>query len=186
MSTRRARDNPDFGRIDNATAKRLFGRYMGSVSAVAALYPACERDDLLQLGRVAILEGYLSCKPELSSEGHWIRRVVYWRLTEAMNGSHWLQSEVESLGTDPQILNGANPEEQFWRATALTAVGVLGPRHRAIVDGRMRGETMEEIGDTLGLSPQRVHVESKKAFRILRNTLESDDPALRPQRVAAQ
>jgi len=164
----------DISKVDDATARKLIRQYLPAVRALAGLYPAWERDDLVAVGTVAILEGYVT-RTERSSEGRWIRKVIYWRLLEEIGERMRGPTDTVSLGVDPQLVNGANPEEQFWRATALRAVATLSPRQQAIIDGQMRGETYAEIAETLGIGASRTHTEGKHAFEELRELL--DEPA---------
>lgn len=169
-----------FERIDKALCERLLREYMPIVGAVARLYPYIEKDELLSAGRVAILEGYLR-RDKRSSERAWIRRYIHWRLQDLAMPHKELRTDAlsprvgrerESLGEDPQLLNGADPEEQFWRATALSAISRLTIRRQVIVAAKMQGETYEEIGETLGISTQRTALEGRWAFEELRRILD--------------
>jgi RNA polymerase sigma factor (sigma-70 family) len=163
-----------FERIDKALCERLLREYMPIVGALARLYPYIEKDELLSAGRIAILEGYLR-RDKRSSERTWIRRVIHWKLKElASQPEHYIYTE--SLGEDPQLLNGADPEEQFWRATALHAIAGLTIRRQVIVAAKMQGETYQEVAETLGISTQRAALEGKWAFEELRRILD-EEPA---------
>lgn len=159
-----------FERIDKALCDRLLREYMPIVGAVARLYPYIERDELLSTGRLAILEGYLR-RDKRSSERGWIRKVIHWKLKElASEPERHIQKEY--LGEDPQLLNGADPEEQFWRATALTAISRLTIRKQVIVAAKMQGETYQEVAETLGISTARAAKEGQTAFEELRRILD--------------
>lgn len=158
--------------VDDETAQRLLKAYMPIAGAFAGLYPNADRDELLAAGQIAIIEAYVKYRPDRGTkESTWVRRMLWWRIEEAAARQPW-ERGAESLDVDPQVVNGANPEQQFWKATAVRAVARLSPRHQMIVDGRMKGETYEEIGVQLGLSLQRVEQEAKKAFGLLRSMLE--------------
>lgn len=167
-----------FERIDRALCERLLREYMPIVGAVARLYPYIEKDELLQTGRLAILEGYLR-RDKRSSERAWIRKVIHWKLKELVAPHKEQRVDAlaphvgrESLGEDPQLLNGADPEEQFWRATALRAISGLTIRRQVIVAAKMQGETYQEVAETLGISTARAALEGKGAFEELRRILE--------------
>ena len=160
----------DFARVDRVTAKRLLDTYMPIVGALVPIYPHVPKDDLLEAGRVAILEGFLR-HDHRSLERTWIRKFVHWRLAEAATPSEE-DLDHEHLGTDPQLLNGADPEEQFWRATAVSAIAQLTPRQQIIVTGKMQGETYAEIAETLGISTSRTALEGKQALHRLKGILE--------------
>jgi len=167
-----------FERIDKALCERLLHDYMPIVGAVARLYPYIEKDELLSAGRIAILEGYLR-RDKRSSERGWIRKYIHWRLRDIAAPQKELRIDAlaphigrESLGEDPQLLNGADPEEQFWRATALSAISRLTIRRQVIVAAKMQGETYQEVAETLGISTARAALEGKGAFEELRRILE--------------
>lgn len=167
-----------FERIDKALCERLLHDYMPIVGAVARLYPYIERDELLSAGRIAILEGYLR-RDKRSSERTWIRRYIHWRLQDLATPNKERRIDAlsphvgrDSLGEDPQLLNGADPEEQFWRATALHAISNLTIRRQVIVAAKMQGETYQEVAETLGISTARAALEGKGAFEELRRILE--------------
>jgi RNA polymerase sigma factor (sigma-70 family) len=101
----------------------------------------------------------------------WTRRQIHWYLAEAARG----QAPIADESFDPvapKLLNGADPEEQFWRATATRAIGRLDPREATIITARMQGETYEEVAETLGVSVQRAHEVGRRALRQLRAVLE--------------
>ena len=161
---------PNLAAVSDAEARRLLDSYMRIVWALAPLHPQLSDDELRAAGEDAILEAYLSLDGDRASEGTWVRRVIHWRLAEVSR-----PIEAESLPADPQVANGLDPELALIQATAVHLVGRLSPRHQMVVDGRMRGETYEEIAEQIGVSFQRVHTEAKLAFRLLRCWLEDDD-----------
>ena len=159
----------DFSGVDKVLCARLLREYMPIVEAVARLYPHVERDELRANGRIAILEGYLR-RDKRSAEKTWIRKVIHWKLAELAGAGDGVEKDY--LGTDPQLLNGADPEEQFWRASAISAISRLNVRRQIIVAAKIQGETYEEIAETLGISTARTAVEGKEAFQELRRILE--------------
>lgn len=166
MATRRL---PSLGAISEGDARRLLQDYLPIVYALAPLYPYLSTDELRAAGEDAILEAYLSHDPGRALERTWVRRVIHWRLAETPR-----LPEQESLEVDPQIINGGDPELAMVQATAVTLISRLSIRHQNIVDGRMRGETYEEIAEQIGITAQRVHTEARKAFSLLRSMLEDD------------
>lgn len=160
-------------RIDNATAQRLLDRYLRIAGGMASAFPELEHDEVLSVGRLAILEAYLSYDASRGcAESTWVRKTVWWRLLEASRAA---PPPAESLGTDPQRVNGASPEQQFWRATAVRAVARLSPRHQVLVSAWMAGETFTEAGATIGISGPLAHRETHKALAQLREILESSE-----------
>jgi RNA polymerase sigma factor (sigma-70 family) len=167
----------NFSAVDEVTARNLLRDYAQDLRALVGQYSwlnVADQADLRSAGQLAVLEGHLSFNGNGTARG-WILTVVRWRLREAFAATH----HPEILAANPERMNGADPEQQFWRATAVRAIGRLSPRHRVIVDGRMRGETFEEIGASIGLSTSAVHRESEKAFSILRAVLDIEEPGIK-------
>lgn len=164
----------DLGSIDDATARRLFERYLRIAKSLAPLYPGVEREELLSAARIAILEAHLSFREGAGcNQDTWTRRHIYWRLSEAAKELRAVGSA--SLGTDPQVLNGASPEQQFWQTTALRAVGRLSPRRQVLISAWIQGETYAEAGATIGVSGPLAHRETHAALEELREILENSD-----------
>ncbi len=173
---RQKRTGLNLGSISDADAQLLFTQYLPMVRSIARLYPYADHDELQSAGRLAIMEATLTHNPAKGRNiNGWVRQVVHWRLSEAAAATFDGGGVKESLGVDPPVLNGANPEEAFIRATAVRALARLSPRHQIIVTGRMRGETYSEIGTTIGVSTSRTQAEGQKAYELLRSILEDGD-----------
>lgn len=162
----------DLGGIDSTTAERLLKTYLPVVYALAPLFPGLDSASLRAAGEDAILEAYVTLDAERAQEGTWVRRVIHWRLTEAAR-LPW-DYHAERFDPDPQAPNGIDPEEAFWRATCVSALGHLTTRQQMVVEGRMKGLTFEELGTQLGISHTVAHREAVRAFKALRDLLRSD------------
>lgn len=163
-------------RIDAATCKRLLADYLKVGFALRVNYSGLNDHEIRATTEEAILEAYLSYKPERGkTEGAWVRQVIRWRLDTTARKSAltaW-DRDADALDTDPQVLNGVNPERAFHRAHALRALEELSPRHQTILIARMGGDTYEEIGEQLGISRARAHTEGKRALEQLRQILDT-------------
>lgn len=154
---------------------------MPIVRALAGQYQHLDRAELQAAGEDAILEAWLTYHSERgASLDTWVRRIIHWRLLELARSS--AQPPMESLGEDPQLLNGANPEEQFERSSAVLALSRLSVRQQNVVDGHMRGETYAEIAEQLGISHNLAHREALRAFTALRALLTHGQE---PERIEA-
>ncbi len=167
----------DFSAVSNATARQLLKTYARDIAILVSRYNwlnVADKDELKSAAALAVLEAHLSYKDNgKGTERGWVTTVIRWRLFDAFAEMH---RPTETLVANPERTNGADPEQQFWRATAVRALGHLSPRHRVIVDGRMRGETFEEIAESIGLSIAITHRESTRAFQILREVLDIEEP----------
>lgn len=168
-----ARDvRADMSGIDAKTAQRLLTEYMPMVRAIARTY-YIDQDELLTVGQIAIMEAFVSYKEDAdASEKTWVRKVVRWR----MKGAVWREmsaTDPELFVQDEALTNGKHdPERNTLRNTLRSAAERLSPRHRTIIDARMRGETYAEIGESLGISTARVHKEAQRAYQELREWAE--------------
>lgn len=164
------------GRIDNVTAKRLLEQYMPIVRALRVLYKHTDAADYRAVSEDAILEGYLTYEPGTAGEATWVRQVIHWRLAElGVQAARARAAHGEYLGVDPQVVNGADPEQQFWRATAVRAISRLTLRQQNVVDGLMRSEPYAEISEQLGICRSLAHAEGQRALDKLRKILEAGD-----------
>lgn len=164
----------DMHTVDAATAAVLLKRYGRMLGAMVKLYPGLERDEVLEIGRIAVIEAYLTHDAERSTERTWVRKVVGWRLGDAAARDWHTRGEgaIDPNIEPSQVINGGNPEHQFLRTTAVRAIARLEPRHQIIVSGRMRGETYAEISATIGIATSLCHREGQRAYELLRSILE--------------
>ena len=65
------------------------------------------------------------------------------------------------------VLEAAEDKERVRRA-----LGTLKPREQAIIKARMEGKTLQEVGDTLGLTRERVRQIEAAAMPLMRQRLE--------------
>lgn len=159
----------NLGSVNNETAQRLLRDYMPIVYGLSPLFPRLDPATLRATGEDAILEAHLSFDSDRASQATWTRRVVYWRLSAAAKRT---PKPTQSLDVDPEIGNGANPEDALLQATVVHLLSHLSIRQQQVVDGRMRGETYAELGSQLGISGAQAHREGQRAFEILRDLLE--------------
>jgi len=136
------------------------------------VFPTLDEHSLRAVGEDAILEAYVTLDTSRAKEGTWVRQVIWWRLGEACKPP-W-DYDAERFDPDPQAPNGIDPEEAFWRATCIRALGHLTTRQQMVVEGRMKGLTFEELATQLGISHTIVHREAKRAFAALRDLLGGD------------
>lgn len=176
---RLARHN--LGGVSDAEARQLLRELAPGIEAAVRAFRAwghnvgLDEDDLRQIARVAVLDAAQTHRAEASTFGHWARRTIRWRLTEALERS---ERPEEPLDAPEEVLNGENPEEVLERLQAVRwvrqAVDRLDVRQRTIVDCRLRGESVREIGITLGISKTRAHQELHAALGILRHQAVND------------
>jgi RNA polymerase sigma factor (sigma-70 family) len=126
-------------------------------------------EDLIAIGHVAILEAKLTHDPKKIPEKQWVARVVRWRIVAEAALLHEQESR-EITGTDPDPgSNGLHDQEVgIFGLRIVRAISTLSPREQAIVDGLIRGKSLEELGQQLGISRQRVHQHQKEALVKLR------------------
>lgn len=160
--------------ISDADARRLLGAYLPLVKRIrASLYRRLPLDEALGVGTDAILEAFLSLDVTKASEPTWVRRVLHWRLSEAVQRLPWDHS-AERLETDPQVVNGKSPEAAYVQQSAFAQLAALPPKYQMVIDGRLRGESYAEVGSSLGVSRQRAQVVGQKAIAFLQDATEQE------------
>ena len=164
----------DLGTISSARAAELLSEFCPVIEGELKRYSGVELqglgyDDLRSVAQIAVLEASLSFEDGRVLLRTWVGRVVRWRLAETARTA---QPDVELTDRPEDFLNGANPYEVMEHIETVMwvrqAVGALGPRRRTIVVSSMGGETLRQIGPTLGISKSRVGQEREKAYETLR------------------
>jgi DNA-directed RNA polymerase specialized sigma subunit len=153
----------DFGQLDAATAKRLLAEYGPVVHAMCRLYPSHLRDDLSAVGRVAVLEAYLSHEPSRSAQATWVRRLVRWRLAA--------EARAQGPASLPLTQEPAAAVNEPAETTTLPAFLALSPLQREIVLCRLNtSETFEQLAARLHTSRQRICRQYHAALQQLQAT----------------
>jgi RNA polymerase sigma factor (sigma-70 family) len=160
--------------VEAHIAVELVQRFRPVVRAVCtALYAGVsDQAALVSAGDEAILYAYRTHDPAKANLATWTRRQIHWHLAKALERVCMPIADESYDPVDPQLLNGADPEEQFWAATAAHAVGRLDPREATILMARMQGETYAEVAETISITPQRAHEVGARALERLREVLE--------------
>lgn len=181
--------------IDDSTARELLDRYTGMVvqvvrlhgGAAARAFHLLDLETLISIGQTALLEAHVTYREgDVSRERvdgagfrTWARRVVGWRISEAVHRQLRAEPEVSQRADSH---NGVlrikeaptvEPDEQAyhhelgrWLKRCLARLDV---RERTIVALLLRGETKAEIARSLGLSESRV---GQLYFQTLRQMRE--------------
>ena len=158
--------------VDDATARRLVDEYQPVVRACAAYFPRAEFEDLVAVGLIAVVQAKVSYDDKREcSFGTWARRLIRQRMGEHMARVRELEQPDEHI---EHHVNGRDPEDNYLRAFIKESAGRLSPRHRVIIDARLRGYTFKEIGDSIGISDSVVEQQEKQALRLLREWARDD------------
>lgn len=173
----RLRLNVDLASISDARARKLLKRYGGMAAALARLYRPGD-DDILQIARIAVLEAFVLYKKEAgASFDVWIRRLVRWRVKEALP-RYRLDEELDE---DGHLANGRSDHERVLAELERDAwireqVALIeDDRQRHIILMLLQGETYRQIASSLGLSPATVLRKGREAMRLLLAAAVLDD-----------
>lgn len=154
---------------DAATLAALLAEYKPLLTHAALQYTWLDLAELRAVWEDSVLSAYCSYEAGSASLGTWTRRVFRWRVRDLVRAAKAEPSTFgESLGEDPPILNGVNPEQAFWAVSALAEVLKLPPRDQTIVIAHLHSFTYAEIGEMLGISRARVGVVCLRAMRRLK------------------
>ncbi len=162
--------NVDLGSIDDSTARRLLDDAHKLLRVALAKYSMLDQDELLQVGRLAVLEAHLTFDGTRDCSWEtWRKRVLGWRLAASARA---LSAPVEEPVEQPT--NGMHdPEVHTFRLELLEVMQQLPPREATILTLRLEGQTFEQIGEAIGITRSRVQQCERHALVILR-TLRED------------
>jgi len=163
------------GRISASTAQALLREYAAFLRWLADRLPG-ESDDLLQIGRVAVMEAYLSWDAtQQASRRTWTRKVARWRMAEA---AQRITSQSADASPDQSLVdsapNGLDPEGAYLRAFARESIGLLSHHQRNVLDAWLRGYTFREIGSQIGVSDTMAHRLKVQAIARLQRWADDD------------
>lgn len=162
----------DMSSIPPATAVRLLAEYEPLVRRIASTFPTLEAEELHAVGRVAVMEAWVTHNPQRIPLRAWIRQVIRWRIVDRADGelSRLDQATLE-LAPEPDTNGRHDPERLFMLDQIIELLVYLPPRQAMIIDARLRRETFAEVATSLGLSQSTCHAEYLNALAQLRKWL---------------
>ena len=167
------------GRISDAQAAELLERFMPAVRAYVARYTwvgADQLEDLLQVGRLAVIEAVQQRPVDLGAAGPaWVDKMVRWRIGDEVR--RYVRAQRMSGHTDVETVQPPpsgryDPELALLGELLIHGMGLLDPRERTIINARLRRETFQEAADRMSLSVASVHRTYQRAVRKLRAALD--------------
>jgi len=183
----------DMSTVSNADAKKHLDEFCEIVRAEAAWGHPNEREDLVAIGNIAVIEAIISWDMQRDgkrcSRKRWVRQVVRWRLREYMTRSaervaNTLHLEELGGGTGKDWEDLLPDEHAPCPETSVVEQGsfrkVLGhltrlPQHdQMLLDGELRGESIATVAKTLGITKQRASVVRVRAMSRLKLRCASD------------
>lgn len=158
--------------ITPATAQQLLEDYGALVARIAATFPTLEQEELRAVGRVGVMEAWVTHNPQRIPMRAWVTKVVRWRIFERADTElSRLDSGALELAPE-QATNGRHdPERLFMLEQVMELIVYLPPRQAMIIDARLRRETFLEVATSLGLSQSTCHAEYVNALAQLRKWL---------------
>ncbi len=157
----------DLGVLDEATARDVLSAHGPLVWFVIhrlRLPASCDRDELAHLGRVALLQAWVTHDPAQSQFSTWAVRIIRQALYDffAQSVQPWDhvgedEAVTDTADGDALPLDDAFGEEaaRRWLRQKL-ANGLLDERERLVMRARLEDEGLAAIGERLGVSRERV------------------------------
>lgn len=162
----------EMGAVTPETAERLLSEYEGLVRMIASGFPTVEADELHAVGRIGVIEAWVTHNPRRLPLRAWTTQVIRWRIIERADGEiaeHRIGSL--ELGPEPATNGRHDPERSFMLEQVIQLLVYLPPRQANIIDGRLRRETFEELATSLGISIALCHSDYTTALEQLRKWL---------------
>lgn len=191
----------DLAQIDASIAEALLRQYGGDSRRIALrCYRIVRRrgpffavdfdlEDLIAVADAALLEAWVAYRDGDASRDRadtgdfsagftmHVRRVIYWRLRDYVEGLHGSQSPTKSTRIDAET--GLSREKDVYDVEAIfyqnelrvwlrDALCSLNVQERAIVTGIAQGTSQSQLARELGLSHDMVHRYYHAAIRRLR------------------
>lgn len=154
--------------LDTATVERLLAAYRPLLLHACKRHPQLDHHELRACWEDALLEAYGQLD-DRASEATWVRKVFRWRLAALVKRTLAEPSALgDSLGEDPQVLNGINPEQAFWGESAMAEVLRMPPSTQTIVIAHLHGYTYDEVAAQVGLSRSTAYEKATDAIDRLR------------------
>lgn len=160
------------GSIPAKTAERLLVEYDPLVARIAAGFPTLEGEELRAIGRVAVMEAWVTHNPKRIPLRAWITQVIRWRIIASADGELSRIDRVTFELVPDRTTNGRHdPERLFMLDQVIELLVYLPPRQAMIIDARLRRETFDEVAVSLNLSKSTCHAEYLNALAELRKWL---------------
>lgn len=185
--------------VDNATAHKLIEHHRPIVNTIVHRYASSAqqafhvllREDLVTIGETAVLEAYVRYRdgdPSKDNAGGgfatWARRVVGWRVSEAVQRALTQEPHVNNRADSANGVLRAHrasnprPDTVAYRRQLMAwlrrRLRRLSPRQRIIISAVLKGESQAAVARSLGLSPGRVNQEYFHALEQLRQFAAED------------
>ena len=134
------------------------------------------REDLMGLGRHAVLDAIRTYRPGKGKFLAWMTQWVHARMWRLHQAAMKRQARTADFALQP-VEEPANAEQQLvtegQRAELLAAIAKLPAKLRTVMRGRLEGKTLADIGREMDFSRERVRQLEAMALPKLRKTMEA-------------
>ena len=165
----------DMAEVPESTARELVERYEPLVRRMAFSFRFADQDELWLVGRIGIIEAFVTFREHHGVPiKQWTQVVVRQRMVGVMERAKRIRLREHHYETEPATNGRSDPERAHLMSELMNALVHLSPRHQAVISGRIRGQTLEQVGEQLGISTARVHQEQKAALAHLLEITDFD------------
>ena len=165
---------------DRAAIAEVFRATLGLVRWRAGTYRSVDadtRDDLISIGNLAVFDALRTYKPGKGAFTSWVTQWIHARMYTAVRSTSrrvaYLDEFAEHQREPEMPLNADEALEADEEGYVLRrAVASLRAPHRAVIQARLKGKTLEQVGKELGITKEATRQRELAAVERLRAKLK--------------
>jgi RNA polymerase sigma factor (sigma-70 family) len=178
----------DLSQVDRAKAHEALASMTGAIEKEIARYRwvrfrGIDLDDLRVVAQLAVLEAVVTYSGARGRKwSSWAYQLIRWRLSEAvtaeMTHDALLATQPEDCGSEP-VAEDPTPEDHVLEAEGAQRVrrkiAYLTPRAGVALSCKLHGESLVQIGATVGIHYSLVSREIQAAVQTLSHEIRAED-----------
>lgn len=157
-----------------AAIDEVFRATMGLVRWRANTYPVDNntRDDLIGIGHLAVFDAVRTFRPGKGPFAPWVTQWIHARMhtvvrSESRRDGYLREYEEHLREPERPPLADEMLETEDELVRLLRAVSSLSPKLREVLQGRLRGETLEHVGAQMGVTKEATRLREMRASALL-------------------
>lgn len=161
---------------DRAAIAEVFRAVSGLVRWRAGTYRSVDadtRDDLISIGNLAVFSALRTYKPGKGAFAPWVTQWIHARMYTEVRSKGRRATYLEEFAEhqkDPEMPLQADEALEAEDESLLLRrfIASMSPRLRNVMQGRLRGGTLEQVGKQLSLTREAARLRELRAVELLR------------------